>query len=82
MLLAYPCRYSDMIPRFAKPVPVLCMITNTVVDYIYDQHHATWYNWMEPDNSESCQAGPVCCSYLKEGSYIKLFRVYRWDCQV
>ena len=35
---AYPCRYSDMISRFAKPVPVLSMITNTVVDYIYDTH--------------------------------------------
>lgn len=25
--LAYPCRYSDMIPLFARPVPVLSMIT-------------------------------------------------------
>jgi len=28
--LAYPCRYSDMIPLFARPVPVLSMITNSV----------------------------------------------------
>ena len=32
--LAYPCRYSDMIYRFAKPASVLSMITNTVIDYI------------------------------------------------
>jgi len=31
----YPCRYSDMVPRFARPVPVLSMVTNEVFDYIY-----------------------------------------------
>ena len=25
--LAYPCRYSDMIPHFGRPVPEICMIT-------------------------------------------------------
>ena len=33
--LYYPCRYSDMVHLFARPVPVLCMITNQVLDYIY-----------------------------------------------
>ena len=37
--LAYPCRYSDMVNRFARPVPVLCMISNIVLSYIYDLHH-------------------------------------------
>lgn len=32
---AYPCRYLDMIPRFARPVPLLCMVSNAVMDYIY-----------------------------------------------
>ena len=32
---AYPCRYSDMVPRFSRPVPVLSMVTNEVLDYIY-----------------------------------------------
>ena len=32
---AYPCRYSDLIPRFGRPVPELSMITNCVVDYLY-----------------------------------------------
>lgn len=36
--LAYPCRYSDMLPRFARPVPVLCMISNTVLDFIFERH--------------------------------------------
>lgn len=33
--LSCPCRYGDMIHRFAKPVPVLSMITNQMLDYVY-----------------------------------------------
>ena len=36
--LAYPCRYSDM-------VPVLCMISNVVLNYIYDLHHRRITAW-------------------------------------
>lgn len=43
--LAYPCRYSDMIPLFARPVPVLSMITNSVIDDIYDSHHHRTTGW-------------------------------------
>ena len=28
--MSFPCRYSDMIPRFGRPVPELSMITNKV----------------------------------------------------
>ena len=35
---SYPCRYSDMVARFAKPVPVLCMINNYMIDFIYQSH--------------------------------------------
>ena len=28
---AYSCRYSDMLPRFARPVPQLCMISSQVM---------------------------------------------------
>ena len=35
---AYPCRYSDMIPIFGRPVPEICMISNTVMDWVYDNH--------------------------------------------
>ena len=35
---AYPCRYRDMVPRFGRPVPVLSMVTNEVLDYIYTVH--------------------------------------------
>ena len=32
--LSYPCRYSDMIHCFGRPVPQLCMIFNQMVDYV------------------------------------------------
>jgi hypothetical protein len=35
---SYPCRFSDMIKRFPRPVSVLSLITNEVMDFIYDNH--------------------------------------------
>ena len=35
---SYLCRFSNMIKRFPRPVTVLCLITNEVVDFIYDNH--------------------------------------------
>lgn len=44
--LTYPCRYSDMIcPRFERPVPVLCMISNKVLDFIFNQHGHRLTQW-------------------------------------
>ena len=43
--LSFPCRYGDMIPRFAKPVPVMSMVTNTVLDCIYDIHGHRITRW-------------------------------------
>ena len=45
-LFAYPCRFGDMVPRFARPVPELCIITNHMVDLVYNQWHPliTRYN--------------------------------------
>jgi len=43
--LAYPCIYSDLIHRFGRPVPVLGMISNEVIDYIYNTHHHKITNW-------------------------------------
>ncbi|KAL1279362.1 hypothetical protein QQF64_026035 [Cirrhinus molitorella] len=44
--LTYPCRYSDMMQRFGhRQVPVLCMATNSMLDYIYDVHHQRITQW-------------------------------------
>jgi hypothetical protein len=43
---AYPCRYLDMMPRFARPVPQLCMISNLIMNHIY----TTWYHLLSTFN--------------------------------
>ena len=43
--LAYPCRYSHIIPRFGLPVPVLSMVCNDVLDFIYDAHSHRITQW-------------------------------------
>ncbi|XP_028418307.1 uncharacterized protein LOC114543582 [Dendronephthya gigantea] len=42
---AYPCRYGDMITLFGRPVPEICMITNHVLNYIYETHHHRITEW-------------------------------------
>lgn len=42
---SYPCRYSDMISRFGRPVPELSMITNEVMDIIFENHHHRISRW-------------------------------------
>ena len=43
--MTYPCRYIDMIYRFGRPVSVLSMVTNQVLDYIYDVHSHRITQW-------------------------------------
>lgn len=41
--LAYPCRYTDMVPRFGENPTELCLIFNSVLDFIYLRHrHWRW----------------------------------------
>ena len=34
---AYPCRYGDMVPRFGRAVPQLSMMSNQMMDFIFDE---------------------------------------------
>ncbi len=51
---AYPCRYVDLIPRFARPISQLCMACNLVTDMIYNRfnHLLTDLNqpWLSQQN--------------------------------
>ena len=42
---SYPCRYLDMVHRFARPVPEISMITNTVMDHIFLSHGHRISQW-------------------------------------
>ena len=55
--MCFPCRYSDMVHLFAKPVvPVISMITNEALDYIYATHSHRIQQWnhqlLRPRNLE------------------------------
>ena len=54
---AYPCRLSDMIPRFGRSVPEISLILAKVTDHIYctNGHLLQDLNqpWLEPQQLES-----------------------------
>ena len=43
--LAYPCRYTDMVPRYGRNPTELCVIFNTMFDFIYDYHNHRLRSW-------------------------------------
>ena len=57
---SYPCRHRDMIPRFARSVPELCMISTYILNWIYDNfcHKLRGYNqaWLSPIKLEEYAA--------------------------
>ena len=83
--LTYPCRYSNMIPAFGISVPELCMIYNTVVDYIFNEHGHLIGRWNHTLlSSESLQryadsiaAKEAACSRNITPAYISTFQSKR-----
>ena len=53
---AYPCRYGDLIPRFGRPVPELCIISNEIVNTIHNLYGHKLQNfnqaWLSPAKLE------------------------------
>ena len=51
---AYPCRYLDLVPRFARPILQLCMVSNHLMNLIYSNWHHLLTNlqqpWLSPAN--------------------------------
>ena len=43
--LAYPCRYSDLIPRFGRAEPEISMITKKMTDFVFDEHSHRVLQW-------------------------------------
>ena len=63
--MAYPCSY--LIPRFGRPVPVLSIICNRVIDYIYDLqvHRLTSWN---PQMLDPASLQMYCDAISRNGS--------------
>ena len=51
---AYSCRYSDMISRFERTMPELFLVSNHVMNFVYDRPghllKATSQHWLAPVN--------------------------------
>ena len=45
--LAFPCRYTDMVPTFGMNETELCLIYNRMLNYIYTQHHHRLQSWKQ-----------------------------------
>ena len=56
-ILSYSCRFSDIIPRFGRPVPVLSIVNNQVLDYIYDTQGSALDNCFGFVDGTAC---PIC----------------------
>ena len=65
--MAYPCRYSDLIPHFGRSVPVLSMICNRVIDYIYDSHVHRLTSW-NPQLLDPASLQMYCDAISRNGS--------------
>jgi len=52
--LSYPCRYFDLMSTFGRSIPEMCMITNTVQNWIYDNHSFRLSSWNQPFLSRAC----------------------------
>ena len=44
----YPCRSSDMLPSYGRPVPQLSMISNVIMDFVYLNHKHLLEDFNQP----------------------------------
>ena len=70
--MVYLCRYSDLIPWFGRPVPVLSMIFNCVIDYIYNLHVHCLTSW-NPQLLDPASLQMYCDAISRNGSLNNCF---------
>ena len=46
--LAFPCHYTNMATRFGQNPTKLCLIFNTVLNFVYTTHHHRLSSWEQP----------------------------------
>ena len=65
--MAYPCRYSDLISRFGRPVPVISMICNRVVDFLFNFHVQCITRW-NPQLLDPASLQMYCDAIFRKGA--------------
>ena len=51
----YPCCYFDLSSTFGRLVPELCMIANTVLDWVFNKHGFRLTTWNQPFLTLACK---------------------------
>ena len=77
--LAYPCRYSDLIPIFGRPVPEISMITTRVADFIYENHGRRITEWNDDVLNTNCLER-YAAIHVKVSALNNCFGFRRWHC--
>ena len=45
---SYPCRFSDLVSRFERPVPELSMMSNIMSDHVYNNFNHLLHEFNQP----------------------------------
>ena len=45
---SYPCRFSDLVVRFGRPVPKLSQVSNAISDHVYDNFNPLLHDFDQP----------------------------------
>ena len=46
--LAFPCRYTDMVPLFGRNETELCLIFNHILNHVYTNYNHLLHSWVQP----------------------------------
>ena len=65
--MACPCRYYDQILCFGRPVPVLSMICNHVIDFIFDSYLHRISRW-NPQLLDPASLQMYCDTIFRKGA--------------
>ena len=65
--MACPCRYYDLILCFGRPVPVLSMICNHVIDFIFDSYLHRISRW-NPQLLDPASLQMYCDTTFRKGA--------------
>ena len=57
---SYPCRYWDLVKMFGRPVPELCMMSNMILDIVYENFNHLLHDfnqvWLSQERLEEFSA--------------------------
>ena len=75
---SYQCQFSDLIPRFGRSTQELCVISNCVLNHVFEHHNWSWTRlyqlWLPPEFFWTV----LLHNPQFRSIYTKLLGVFRW----